>query len=297
MPTKTKKKAAAEGKKAAQKKKDKMVQDKTFGLKNKNKSKKVQQQIEGVKKSVYNSGDPKQRKAEEDRKKAKVAAKARKKALKDEQDALFGEALLAVQKSGTTKLKSSVQAKGRDHDADDKKKGTSRAMKMMFQMDAKEMEEKLKEDPNYVPTLEDEIEMQRQKKVEALKASGQKGTPITEKSFKEWQERKRKRHAAEAKKIVEKELKKKKGKGLAILSGRDLFEYKRDLFKDDEEDLANAEIDETAEVGEHGESKEEGAVIAPLPAIVEDVADRVQSELFLEGDDDDLDDLDDLDDD
>lgn len=296
MPSKTKKKAQAESKKNAQKKKDKMVEDKTFGLKNKNKSKKVQQQIDGVKKSVYNSGDPKQRKADEERKKAKAAAKARKKAEKDEQDALFGEALMAVKKTGTTKLKSSVQAKGRDHDDDEKKKGTSRAMKMMYQMDAKEMEEKLKEDPNYVPTLEDEIEMQRQKKVAALKASGKKGTPITEKTFKEWQDRKRKRHAEEAKKLVEKELRKKKGKGLAILSGRDLFEYKRDLFKDDEEDLNNAEINETAEVSEHGESKEKAAA-ASAPAAVEDVADRVQSELFLEGDDDDLDDLDDLDDD
>ena len=95
---------------------------------------------------------------------------------------------------------------------------------------------------------------------------------------------------------MEKELRKKKGKGLAILSGRDLFEYKRDLFKDDEEDLNNAEINETAEVGEHGESKEKAAA-ASAPAAVEDVADRVQSELFLEGDDEDLDDLDDLDDD
>lgn len=300
MPSKTKKKAAAESKKAAQKKKDKMVEDKTFGLKNKNKSKKVQAQIESVKKNVYNGGDPKQRKAEEERKKAKAAAKARKKAMKDEQDALFGEALLAVKKSGTTKLKSSVQAKGRDHDADDKKKGTSRAMKMMYQMDAKEMADKLKEDPNYVPTLEDEIEMQRQKKVAALKASGQKGTPVTEKTFKEWQDRKRKRHAAEAKKLVEKELKKKKGKGLAILSGRDLFEYKRDLFKDDDDDLNNAEMDLTAEVGQHGEPKDKEKAAdgsEPEAAAVEDVADRVQSELFLEGDDDDLDDLDDLDDD
>jgi len=78
MPSKTKKKAQAESKKNAQKKKDKMVDDKTFGLKNKNKSKKVQQQIDGVKKSVYNSGDPKQRKADEARKKAKEAAKAQK---------------------------------------------------------------------------------------------------------------------------------------------------------------------------------------------------------------------------
>jgi hypothetical protein len=44
-----------------------------------------------------------------------------------------------------------------------------------------------------------------------LKAKGIKGTPITEESFKAWQERKRKKREAEAKKLVEKELKKKKG--------------------------------------------------------------------------------------
>lgn len=131
--------------------------------------------------------------------------------------------------------------------------------------------------PNYVPSLEDEIEAQRQAKVEELRKSGKKGTPVTEKSFKEWQERKRKKRAAEAKKLVETELKKKKGgKGLAVLSGRDLFEYKRDLFKDDEEALDQIEEEEM-----------NGA------ADVENVAQKVQSDLFLEGDDDDLDDIED----
>jgi hypothetical protein len=70
-----------------------------------------------------------------------------KKAQEAEQAALFGEALLAVSKKGGDSFKSGkVEAKGRDHDDGEKKGGTSRAMKMMFQMDAKEMEEKLKED-------------------------------------------------------------------------------------------------------------------------------------------------------
>ena len=89
---------------------------------------------------------------EEQRKKAKAEAKARKKALKDEQEALFGEALNAVQKKHkhTDQKEGKQEAKGRDADDDDKKKTTSRAMKMMFQMDAKEMDEKLREDVSFV---------------------------------------------------------------------------------------------------------------------------------------------------
>ena len=147
-----KKKAAVkqqDSKKSVQKKKQQVLEDKTFGLKNKNKSKKVQSQIKSIEKSVMNSGDPKLRKMEEQRKKAKAEAKARKKQMEEERNALFGEALLAVQKKShrnANQKDGKVEAKGRDADADDSKKTTSRAMKMMYQMDAQEMSEKLKED-------------------------------------------------------------------------------------------------------------------------------------------------------
>ena len=125
--------------------------------------------------------------------------------------------------------------------------------------------------PNYVPTLEDKVEAERQKKLAELKASGKKGTPVTEASFKEWQERKRKRKEAETKKKLDVELKKKKGgKGLSVLSGRELYQYKKDLFKDQE--------DGDGEDGAAGN--------------VEAVAEKVQKDLFLDGDED-LDDLDD----
>ena len=65
-------KAQATSKKAEQKKKQAAIEDKTFGLKNKNKSKKVQQYVSQVKSSVMNSGDRKQRQMEEARKKQKV---------------------------------------------------------------------------------------------------------------------------------------------------------------------------------------------------------------------------------
>lgn len=275
-------KAAASSKKSEQKKKTKIVEDKTFGLKNKNKSKKVQAHIQSVTKNVMNSGDPKQRKIDEQRAKAKADAKARKKAAEQERNALFGEALLAVKKKTTTKTKAEGGSKGRDHDDKKEKAGQSRAMKMMFQMDAKEMEEQLKSDPNYVPTIEDEVEMKRQKKLAEFKAKGIKGTPVTPETFKAWQERKRKRKQDEARKKVEAELKKKKGgKGLSVLSGRDLFEYKKELFKDDED--AQDTIEEEKKESSNNE--------------ISKVAEKVESDLFLGEDDDDLDDLDDLDDD
>jgi hypothetical protein len=146
--------------------------------------------------------------------------------------------------------------------------------------------------------LEDKIESERQKKVEELKKSG-KGTPVTPETFAEWQERKRKRKAAEARKLVESELRKKKGgKGLAVLSGRALYEYKKDLFdvRDDDND---GEIMESEENQEENASTDENNTPTDIDTNtndVEAVAGKVQTDLFLEGDDD-LDDLDDLDDD
>lgn len=279
MAPKAAKKKPDASKKNQAKKKEKMVEDKTFGLKNKKKSKVVQAQIKSVQNSIMNSGDPKQRKMEEDRRKAKASQKLRKKAAKEEQDALFGEALMAVaKKKSTNKKEGQVEAKGRDGgDEGPAKSGTSRAMKLMYQMDAQEAEAKLKEDPNYVRTIEDEIETQRQAKVAELKKSG-KGTPVTEASFKIWQEKKRKRKTDAARKMVESEMKKKKGgKGLSVLSGRALYEYKQDLFKDDEDQDGIIDIH----------------AVRPIVEEVEQVAEKVQSDLFLNGDDDDLDDIED----
>ena len=130
--------------------------------------------------------------------------------------------------------------------------------------------------PNYVPTIEDEIEQQRQAMFDKLKASGKKGTPITEATFNSWLEAKRKKRADAAKKLVEAEMKKKSGgKGLSVLSGRDLFTYKQELFLDDENATDVIE-------------KENGDM--------DDVAEKVQKDLFLEGDDDDLDGRDDIED-
>jgi DNA polymerase III alpha subunit len=125
------KKKDGASKKSEQKKKSKIVEDKTFGLKNKNKSAKVKAHIQSVTKNVMNSGDPKERKLMEDRKRQKANAKARKKAMEEERNALFGEALMAVKKKTSTSTKGLAESKGRDHeDGKAKKPGQSRAMKM-----------------------------------------------------------------------------------------------------------------------------------------------------------------------
>lgn len=210
--------------------------------------------------------------------------------MEDERNALFNEALGALNKKSTNfkEGKAATEAKGRDAENENEKKGTSRAMKMMYQMDAKEMEARLKEDPNYVPTLDDEIESERQKKVEELKKSG-KGTPVTPETFAAWQDRKRKRKAEEAKKAVEVELRKKKGgKGLAVLSGRALYAYKQDLFN-----IGNDEAEIAAGSGENGKENGGNEQEGNVEQEVEQVATKVQSDLFLAGDDEDLDDLED----
>mmetsp|Transcript_19945 Transcript_19945/g.19199 ORF Transcript_19945/g.19199 Transcript_19945/m.19199 type:complete len:282 (-) Transcript_19945:179-1024(-) len=281
MPSK-KKKADGPSKKGLQKKKEMQIADKTFGLKNKKNSKKVQAHVLSITKSINDfGGNPRARKLEENKKRVKAEKKAHKKAMEDERNALFGEALLAVAKKTNINTKGADGAKGRDHDVQEntKKAGTSRAMKMMFQMDAKEMEEALTADPNYVRTLEDEVELQRQNKLTELNGTG---TPVTPESFKIWQDRKRKTKMEADRKLVEAEFKKKKGgKGLSILTGRALYEYKRDLFKDDE-------------------GADDGKNIDPPPSPtdeIQNVTETVQTNLFLEGDDEDIDDLDDLDDD
>jgi len=269
-------KQPATSKKAEQKKKAGQIEDRTFGLKNKNKSKKVQSFVKSVTNSVNNSGDRKQRHEDEKRRRQKDEQKLRKKAMKEEANALFNEALGALNKKKTNFKDGKVEAKGRDADDEGKKKGTSRAMKMMFQMDAQEMEEKLKEDPNYVPTLEDEIESQRQKLVADLKKNGTTGTKITPETFAVWQAKKRKMKLEESRKMVEKEMRKKKGgKGLAVLSGRALYEYKKELFNIESDPVSNEKSDDNVDKDD---------------TIIE-VAAKVESNLFLEGDDDSLDDL------
>lgn len=91
-------KQPATSKKAEQKKKAGQIEDRTFGLKNKNKSKKVQSFVKSVTNSVNNSGDRKQRHEDEKRRRQKDEQKLRKKAMKEEANALFNEGEFGWQK-------------------------------------------------------------------------------------------------------------------------------------------------------------------------------------------------------
>ena len=125
-----------------------------------------------------------------------------------------------------------------------------------------------------------------------LKTSGKKGTPVTEETLNAWLGKKRQQRAEEAKKLVEAELRKRKGgKGLSVLSGRDLYEYNKELFVDDDN---AADEKETTKADDYNKTQNnETQAIMNGGAVLELITEKVESELFLEGDDDDLDDLDD----
>jgi hypothetical protein len=109
-------------------------------------------------------------------------------------------------------------------------------------------------------------------------------------TFAIWQETKKKARADAAAKKVEAELKKKKGgKGLSVLSGRDLYEYKRELFSkvDDEADSNDIVLPPRLSSDDADEENDDVA------AAVEQVAEQVRSDLFLQDADDDLNDIDD----
>jgi len=171
--------------------------------------------------------------------------------------------------------------------------------------------------PNYIPTLEDEVEAQRQKKVAELKASGIAGTPVTAETFAAWKERKQKAKQEAVRKKLEAEFRKKKGgKGLSVLSGRDLYEYKKELFNkeddDDEGPSDNEEMEDTTmtTIRENGAAAEENGNATTNSNNGDDtnngknmstngdeevnaLVNGVKQELFLHEDDEDLDDLED----
>ena len=94
--------------------------------------------------------------------------------------------------------------------------------------------------------IEEQIEEQRQ----ALDKGAL--TPVTEKSFAEWKERKKQRLKAEAEKKVVDAKKKTGGKGLQVLSGKALFAYDATLFKDDENAMDDKGYEEEPEEEEEG---------------------------------------------
>jgi hypothetical protein len=122
-------------------------------------------------------------------------------------------------------------------------------------------------------TIEDIIEEQRAK----LAAEGKKGTPVTEASFAEWQKAKLAKKQAEAEmRLKLEQAKKKGGKGLSVLSGKELFSYNASLFVDDdgaidesEEQAMNADMLKRQQMEEQRAREEEERIQAEQQRLME----------------------------
>ena len=228
-------------KKAIREKSAQRLDDATFGLKNKNKSKKVQAFVSQVEKGVKHS-DGSAARAENN--KMKKDAKAAKLLEEETLRQLLGEGLMGQHGKKVVDMKNTAAELGLTEVSEEVQKLLDE-----FSSDSEDSENERKEKRKTIyldsedevadggeqvfreKTLEDLIEDQRK----ALQESGVPGTPITEKSFAEWKARKEERKRKEAEERVKAEQTKKKGgKGLAVLSGRELFAFDATLFKDDD---------------------------------------------------------------
>lgn len=214
-------------KKAVEKAKAKVIEDKTFGLKNKNRSSKVQAYVQSVTTSVK-QGNPNERKAmaEYDERKR---AKEEKKAFEAELARLFN----AVPQPKVEKKEEEEEV--------DKNLGVNPEDYLWTADDFDAVEE---DDTR----LEERLEAER----EALKGRTDL-TPVTEETFQAWKAKKR-QEAAEKEKARVKNAKEKGG-----LRGWDLWQHDQALFVDDEE--ADDEYYEAEEIEEDAEDNVAGSAI------------------------------------
>lgn len=208
------------GGKAEQKRKEKIAEDKTFGLKNKNRSAKVQAFVQQVQKSVKqpNPNDRKAQAENEARKAAKLAKKER-------------EAELALLFKDANALKSTPgNPSGNNPNS------------------AEQGDEEFVYDPDaylFRPEDFDEVERDERRLEEQLEEEREKLkertdlTPVTEESFQAWKTKKRE----EAKAAEELRLKKAKA-GEGKLRGWDLWKINEQLFVDDEDAADEIEREE-----------------------------------------------------
>ncbi|KAG8345738.1 hypothetical protein TRVL_03431 [Trypanosoma vivax] len=201
------------GKKAEQKKKEKIVEDKTFGLKNKNRSAKVQSYIQSIAKSVH-QGNPNERKRNEDLE-ARRKAREEKKAFEMEMSRLFKD--IGSKGGPRAQQPSHDDADGPGEEVD-KNLGCAPEEYLFRPEDFDEVQYDERR-------LEEQLEAER----EALKERNDL-TPVTEESFQVWKAAKR-AQASEAE--VARVRKAKAGEGK--LRGWDLWQMDKELFVDDED--------------------------------------------------------------
>eukprot|EP00796_Vickermania_ingenoplastis_P009509 gene9509-6676_t len=205
----------APGKKAEQKRKEKIVEDKTFGLKNKNRSAKVQAYVQQVAQSVKQTA-PQDRKAMAEAE-ARKAAKEAKKAREAELAALFND----VNAAGNKKK----EQDGGEVVVEEQEEFHYDPDAYLFRPE--DFDEVEHDDRR----LEEQLESER----EALKGRADL-TPVTEESFQKWKQMKR---AEAAEKEAQRLRSAKEGSGK--LRGWDLWQLNENLFVDDDE--AEAELE------------------------------------------------------
>ena len=174
---------------------------------------------------------------------------------------------LTESKREVTELLENFSSDEDDDDDDDKEDG------MMYMHEEEVAVEVFRE-----KTIEDIIEEQRAK----LATEGKIGTPVTEETFKVWRLAKLAKRQAEAEARAKAELAKKKGgKGLSVLSGKELFNYNSALFVDDDAAIDAAEENDLAEQTRRERDREEAeAVMEAARAQVEQ--ERLQQAQRLE---------------
>jgi hypothetical protein len=229
-------------KKAKREKAAKAIEDATFGLKNKGKSAKVKQFVSRVEQSVKNNNGTTAALRAKDAK--KDAAKA-KQLQEEEMRLLFNEGISNQFGKKKSAGKDAAEKLGIADTSEDTKK-------LLDEFSSDESSDDDDEDRTLYlddgpagavevfreKTIEDIIEEQRMK----LQKEGKVGTPVTAETFAAWRQMKlaRKQALAEAR-MKEEALKKKGGKGLSVLSGKELFKYDASLFVDDDAALNESE--------------------------------------------------------
>ena len=219
----------------------KAIDENTFGLKNKNKSKKVQQFIVRVEKNVKNNTGltdaAKLKQAQKDAKSAKQLQEEELRALlnvgvtnefgkkKSDTKSIASKLGISEASEEVNKLLEEFSSDSEDEDFNNKKRKNNQETYYIDDDDTVAVEIYREK------TIEDIIEEQRAK----LSSEGKKGTPVTAETFAKWRADKLIRRQLEVEARVKAEQSKKKGgKGLSVLSGKELFNYNSSLFVDDE---------------------------------------------------------------
>lgn len=207
-------------KKAVEKAKAKTIEDKTFGLKNKNRSVKVQAFVQSVTQSVK-QGNPNERKS--------MAEFEERKRAKEEKKAFEAEIARLFNAVPTTKTAASA---GEEENVDNNLGVDPED----YRWTAEDFDAVEEDDSR----LEERLEAER----EALKGRTDL-TPVTEESFQAWKAKKRQEAAdKEADRL-------KKAKAGGGLRGWDLWQHDQALFVDDDE--ADDEYYEQEEIEEEAE--------------------------------------------